>query len=285
MKKALLCTAVVTALVAGIGSQAGAGAGGPAPGVAVGWDGARAPGSPLRYVALPSGAGRTTVAAISVRSGRVIRYRGIEDELGVPLVTFNGTTDGVSADGKRLVLASSAQPGSASSTRFAVLRTATLRLERAISLPGAWAFDALSPDGSTIFALEYLAQGDVPVYRVRAVDVASGRPLPGAIVDSRDPAEKMLGVPYARANGNRGRVYTLYAKPDGTAFVHALDTLKRTARCIDLPWRGVGNAIPSVQLVVHRGTLMLRQPGVGRLAAVDTSRLEVRAFRRPVAAA
>lgn len=277
---ATLAAAVTAAVAAAAAASAG---GGPAPGVTAGWDGVRAPAAPVRYVAIPSGAGTTAVAAVSVQGGRVTRFTVVKGDLGVPIVAFDGTTDGLSADGSRLVLSSYAQPGSALATRFAVLRTKTLRVEREITLPGAWAFDAVSPDGSTVFAVEYLSQGQVPAYRVRAIDVASGRPLPGQIVDRREPGEKMIGLPYARARGERGWVYTLYGKPDGTAFVHALDTRQKSAVCIDLPWRGVSDAIVSVRLAVAGGTLTLRQASVGRLAVVDLRRFEVRAFRRPVA--
>ena len=74
---------------------------------------------------------------------------------------------------------------------------------------------------------------------------------------------------------------TLYGKPDGTAFVHALDTKHGTAACIDLPWQGVGDAVWKVRLSVAGGVLQLNQPGLGRLATVDLSTLAVRSFRSP----
>ena len=79
--------------------------------------------------------------------------------------------------------------------------------------------------------------------------------------------------------------FTLYAKPNGTAFVHGLRTSKRTAVCLDLPWRAVGDEIGRVRLGVSPDgrTLMLHQPGLGRLASVDLSSLVVRSFRPPSA--
>ena len=44
-------------------------------------------------------------------------------------------------------------------TRFAVLSTATLRLKKAVTLPGLWAYDALSPNGRTLYATQYLGTG------------------------------------------------------------------------------------------------------------------------------
>ena len=80
---------------------------------------------------------------------------------------------------------------------------------------------------------------------------------------------------------NRSWAYTLYAKPNGTAFVHGLDTSHRTAVCLDLPWKGVGDAISRVRLQVSEdgATLILRQPGLGRLASIDLRSFRVLSVR------
>ena len=196
------------------------------------------------------------------------------------------TSDGISADGRRLVLASiSSQPIPARTT-FVVLHSGTLRTLRTIRLPGLWAFDAISPDGATIYALQYGAAADPAHYSVRAIDTISGRIFPGAIVDRREPDEEMRGSPVTRTwSADREWAFTLYSKPNGTAFVHGLDTTKRNAVCLDLPWRGIGKTIGQVRLRVSPDgqTLMLHQSGIGRLASVDLSNLVVRSFRPPVA--
>src|SRR4051812_4941255 len=98
----LIAFALVTfALVAG---TAAAGKGGPAPGVVTGWDGAVDVASAVRYVAMP-GATTTVVAAVRTSDGRVLRYTTIRGAFGIPLVAFDGTTEGISRDGKTLVLA------------------------------------------------------------------------------------------------------------------------------------------------------------------------------------
>ncbi len=277
-----LLPVIVAAAVAGASAAAVAVAAGPSPGVVSGWDGVRAPGAAVRYVALPGGAGTTAVATVRVSDGRIVRSAVVHGALGVPLVAFDGTTDGLSADGRLLVLASPVyQPGPRVTTTFVVLRTRTLKVARTIVLRGMWAFDALSPDGGTIYAIEYRSAVDPVRYRVRAVDVATGLAHPGAIVDKREPDEQMAGRPTARAPGSPSLALTLYSKPDGTAFVHALDTEHGTASCIDLPWQGVGDAVWKVRLSVAGGLLRLSQPGLGRLATVDLTTLAVRSFRRP----
>lgn len=276
---------VVAALAGAAIGTAAAGAAGPSPGVVTGWDGVRASGGSVRYVALAGGAGRTVVAAVRVRDGRVIRHAVVSGALGIPQVAFDGTTDGLSADGGVLVLASSStEITSNTSTTFTIVRTRTLAVVRTFTLPGMWTFDALSPDAATIYAIEYQSLGDPIRYRVRAVDVATGRVRAGAIVDKREPDEQMTGMPVARTRGASGLTLTLYGKADGTAFVHALDTRRGSAACIDLPWRGIGDAVWNVRLGIAGGQLRLDQPGLGRLATVDLSTLVVRSIRAPVAA-
>ena len=141
MLKLLASALVMFALVTGTALAA---KGGPAPGVSVGWDGTLDSASAVRYVALPA-ATTTTIAAVRTSDGRVLRYGTIRGVYGIPLVAFDGTAEGVSRDGGTLVLADLA--ARADETHLAVLRTATLRLAKAITLPGRWAYDALSPDG------------------------------------------------------------------------------------------------------------------------------------------
>ena len=255
--------------------------GGPAPGVAAGWDGVLDRTSGTRYVALP-GATSTVIAAVRRSDGRVLRYSTIDGVFGVPLVAYDGTTEGVSSDGQTLVLADAIQ--SPKETRFAVLQTRSLRLSRQITLPGRWAYDALSPDGRTLYAIQYHGTGTNPRYSVRSVSLASGRPFGGAIVDRRVPDEEMHGSPWSRVWGaNLGRAYTFYASPNGSAFVHALDTARRLAYCIDLPWQSSLPALTNVRLSLDNGgkRLVLSTTRGGRLAVVDTTSFKVTSFRRP----
>ena len=62
-------------------------------------------------------------------------------------------------------------PGDAGVTRFAVLSTKTLRKSRTIALRGSWAYDAISPDGSVLYLIQYTELGRSISYRVRAYDL------------------------------------------------------------------------------------------------------------------
>jgi len=89
-----------------------------------GWNGVGA-GDGVRYVAfgMPKS---TIVAAVRARDGRVLRSNVVRGEYGVPLVAYNGTSGGLSGDGKSLVLGwYGPLPGQSGKTRFVVLDTRT----------------------------------------------------------------------------------------------------------------------------------------------------------------
>lgn len=265
--------AVLALAVAAAVATAGAGAdgGGPTPGMQDGWDGARAEGAPVRYVALPART-TTTIAVIRVGDGRVLRWTSIRGGYGVPTVAYDGTTGGLSADRRTLVLSSF------DTRRFAVLSTRTLRLRNTIVLPGIWSYDALSPDAATLFLVEYLSIGQNPPYRVRAYDVEAGRLIPGAIVDRREGEAEMRGQPATRTTSPDGRwAYTLYARQNGEPFVHALDTVRREAFCIDLPLRLSQPKQMELRLkLTDRGESLSVRQGRTSLAAIDTRSFGVR---------
>jgi hypothetical protein len=285
MPSVLRAALVVSVALAGAGlaSAESRGDGGKgSPGVAAGWDGVLTANAMVRFVALPNRI-ETSLAAVRVGSGRVLRYASLPGLFGIPLIAYDGTTGGLSRDGRTLVLAD-VEGGAAS--RFAVVRTRTLRTARIVALRGRWAFDALSPDGRTLYAIEYLTPTGVTRYRVRAVDLETGVVRPGAIVDRREPDEQMGGLPVTRATSRDGVwAYTLYRNDAAHAFVHALDTRRGVAFCIDLPWHGrrAQQAVDSVRMLLTRDgrRVLLRQPRVGALASIDTRTFAVRTLARP----
>lgn len=270
---------LVTALFLGSAITAGAvGANGSpySPGLDYGWNGVRAPGGDVRYVTL--GTPRSTiVAAIRVRGGRVMHSRALRGFFGVPIVAYDGSTGGLSGDGRTLVVASyGPPPGTTGTTRFVALRARTLRPRRLAELPGSWSFDAISPDGSRLYLVEHIAAGPSPRYRVRAYDLAAGRLLPNAIIDRLVSKSIMGGQPVTRATTSDGRwAYTLYARAKGKPFVHALDTARRQALCIDLPLRLAEPEQMRLRLKLREESLTVRLGGEP-LAAIDTSSYVVR---------
>jgi len=272
----------VLALALLAAAPAASGDGGPAPGAITGWDGVLAANGNIRYVAFTT-PGWTTVAAVDVEGGRAIEYRAIRGFYGVPLVAYDGTTGGVSADGSTLVLASFTGPvQSGQVSRFAVLRADRhLKTRKIVTLRGLFSFDAVSPTGRMLYLIEYRQSDAAVTYRVRAYDTARGKLVPGSIVDRREPDKQMQGSPVTRASSQDGVwAYTLYARPAGKPFVHALDTRHARAFCIDLPWRADQQSLQNVKLTAAGRTLVIHD-GAGRLAAVNTKSWKVKSYRRP----
>ena len=276
MKHALITiSAIVTVALSLAVSGAGANGSPYSPGLAYGWAGVGASNG-VHYVTLgPSE--WTVVAAIRERNGHVVRTRTLRGFYGIPLVTYDGTTGGLSGDGRSLVMASYGPlPGGAGTTRFVALRTKTLEPYRLVELRGSWSYDAISPDGKTLYLVEHLAAGQDPRYRVRIFDLARGRLLAGAIVDRLEKESVMGGQPATRASSPDGRwAYTLYARAEGEPFVHALDTAGREAFCIDLPLH-LGEAKQmGLRLALNGGELVVRN-GRTTVAVVNTKTWEVR---------
>ena len=160
---------------------------------------------------------------------------------GLPRVTMNNDVGGLSADGRTLVLAkddASHQNGTLShDTSFLVLGTKPLRVRATVKVNGDFGFDALSPRGRVLYLIQHVSQEDLFQYRVRAYDLMKHKLLPKVIADKRQRDWNMNGMPVARASTANGRwVYTFYSNGNNYPFVHALDTVKRTAVCIGIPW-------------------------------------------------
>lgn len=274
---------------AGLCALAGAATPGPAvadgvpPGVVQGGEGVSAATGNLRYVAIGAGP-RTAVAALRRDGGGVVRSITLPGPFGVPMVTIAGATDGLSADGRTLVLEVVRRaPPIRAASRFAVLSTPGLRLRAMLRLRGDFSFDALSPDARTLYLVEHRVAGDASRYRVRSYDMATRRLDPRVIIDPSEPEEReMAGYPIGRATrGDGSWVYTLYQRPAGTAFVHALDTRRATARCIDLPSTGRPDLSGVRLLVDARGSLAVVRERAVRIALIDGRTFALRAAPTP----
>jgi hypothetical protein len=276
MKLGLVALLSFVAAIAAPGAQADGSQ--YAPGLVQGASGVLDASGALRYVTLATSRS-TVVAVIRVRSGRVVRSNVLRGFYGVPIVAWDGSTGGVSGDGRSLVLASyGPPPRQAGVTSFVVLNAQTLRKAHTFRLSGSWAYDAVSPDGSTIYLVEYLSAGQSPHYRVRSPDTETGRLDPDPIVDRREDDVLMRGQPVTRRLSTDGRwAYTLYARGGRAPFVHALDTVKREAYCVDLPLSQLGQIEQmALRLGGGRAGELRIQNGKTVLAVVDTKTLEAR---------
>jgi hypothetical protein len=186
----------------------------------------------------------TRVQALVVQPGFDGASQSVPGAWRLPTIGADPIPTGVSADGSTIVLVPAVADGAAASSssaakasRFAIVTRTFDRAARVISLPGAFEYDAISPDGTTLYVVEHLPAPPVAHYQVRAVDVASGRLRDGVVVDKANLDEAMGGYPIAQVHAEGGMVFTLYRGAEHP-FIHALNTIDGWALCIDLPATG-----------------------------------------------
>ena len=264
-RRLLTCAAVLAAVAP---APAAGAAGPPLPSSASGRTGVVAPGGSERLLARRAG-DATTVMAVRRGSREVLRSRRIQGRWSVAPVTFDNRTTGLSADGGTLVLVRPTREFPPASTRLAVLDARQLVVRRRIELPGFFTVDAISPDGRGLYLVQYDGN-DVLDYRVRVLDTGSGRLAARPVVDPREPGEQMGGLPFTRTSSGDGRwAYTLYAGGTET-FIHALDTVGRTAACIDLEMLAPDSDLSGVRLRLSADERLIQvRDGGGLVATVD----------------
>ena len=277
MRRALVITFCGLGLLVPAGALA---AGGPVPPLA-GGAGVSATGNPFNFVAFAAG-GNTLVERVTRDGGAVERYRLLPGSFGVPGVAYDGSSTGLSADGRTLVLAGNSRSYPPTRTRLLVLDTVRFRTHARIALAGSFTVDAISPTGRWLYLTHYRSPSSTNDYEVRAYDLADRRLLAKPVVDPREPDEKMQGLPVTRTMSADGRwAYTLYSRGEAAPFIHALDTARRVAFCVDFPALR-GTDISSARLALTHGGTTLR---IGRadapLALMDTGTFAVRTAPTP----
>ncbi|HKB20926.1 MAG TPA: hypothetical protein VKC65_07915 [Gaiellaceae bacterium] len=218
--------------------------------------------------------GRAFVSAVRVKGGtRFLRFdtrTGSARALGtVPGVW---SVRGVSADGRRIArfkfrrharetVFTLDEPGRTESVRF----------------PGIYQLESFSPNGRRLFLVHWHPTGS---YDLQQYDRASRRLSPTRL---DEPDEKMSGQAVTAVRTRDGAwLLTLYVKPKGGTFVHALDLRTGIAHCIDLPLRGDLNSVYATTLALSpdEQRLYLASPLVGRVTTVDLDELSVRSTTR-----
>lgn len=180
--------------------------------------------------------GRTQLIRVTPsREDQSLRRLGLNGRYVIPSVAKDGTTSGLSRDGNTLVMAEWSIAYPRRETNMVVVDTERWEVFSRISLEGAFAFDAISPDGSVIYLIHYPKPRDASRYEVRAYDTVAGKLRPDPIIDERVAASVMRGSPITRATSPDGTwEYTLYDGGGRTPFVHALNTVEATTFCINV---------------------------------------------------
>jgi hypothetical protein len=253
----------------------------PVLGLDVGPTGVAVPGANTRYVTLPARGG-TIVARVRRNGGQILNSASLQGNFTIPAVAYDGSAGGLSADGRELVLIEPRARFPRARTTLAVLDARKLRVKTILRFRGDFSFDAVSRKGNLLYLIQYTSPKDPTRYVVRAYDVRRHRLLPAPVVDPHEQSDKMRGNPLTRAISPDDRwAYTLYDGGGQKPFIHALDTSRATARCIDLDslvgnrylWRlrlhatGDGSALlirdrAETELVVETKTFQVRAPGV-----------------------
>jgi hypothetical protein len=234
-------------------------------------------------------AGRTAVLSQNAASSVVRSRSDLRGRFGIPLVAYDSTAGGLSHDGQTLVLIRPRARFPRTETTFAVLSAPRLRVRKMVKLRGDFSYDALSPDGRSLFLINYLSADDPTKYRVRVYDLARDRLHPKAIVDPRESPDEMNGLPMARVTSPDGRwAYTLYDGAGGEPFIHALDTRDHKAVCIDLHGaafkRGPTGFVLGMTIAEDGRRLVVRRMSA-IVATVDTASFRVRTDAAAIAAA
>ncbi|HEY2072032.1 MAG TPA: hypothetical protein VGG88_00515 [Gaiellaceae bacterium] len=230
------------------------------------------PLTPTRLIPVSDQQGNDTLLlSVSTKDGTEQNQMTLVGSWGLPATPAG--PDGISADGRRLVLADTSA-GQTSPSLFMVVDPKTMRVVGSITLKGWFSFDAMSPDGKKLYFIEYTQgaySGDLTHYIVRGYDLKTNKLLPGRIADRTQKSWVMHGSPVTRTKSADGRwVYTLYTNPSGYPFIHALDTMRGVAHCVGLPLANQ-NGMYNLVLGVHGRTLSVHWRSGRPFVNVNTS--------------
>ena len=167
-------TRYLVLLVASLALAPAALADGIAPFATQGGPGVLAPDG-SRIVALADG------AATKIVHGTVSAV--VAGAWGIPVATYGGDAEGLSHDGRTLVLGDLVHSWPHVRSSFLFLDPRTLHVRAVVHLRGDFAFDALSPDARRLYLIQHVDEADTTRYVVRAVDVRTLRLLPGRVAD------------------------------------------------------------------------------------------------------
>jgi hypothetical protein len=204
---------------------------------------------------------------------RFVRY-DIGTGRGQAIRTVRGdwSVVGVSADGRRIArFKFRKHPRGTMFTLDGPQRSQSVRLR------GNYELESFSQDGRRLFLVHWHRSGG---YDLQQYDRRRDRLSPTRL---DEPDEKMTGTAMTAVETRDGsRLLTLYAKPDGGTFVHALDLRTGLAHCIDLPLRADLTWVGATALTLSRDErrLYVASPLAGSVTTVDLDALDVSSTAR-----
>ena len=200
----------------------------------------------------------TVLARYALPSGRVAARAVLPARYGLAAV---------SGDGRRAVLVDTRSPRGR--TRFAIVGTWRWTVFRTLELRGSYGVEAVSPDRRRLFLIRYGNGG----YNLRLYDLRTGRLSFTPLVEGAAGFEKMIGAAWTSVATRDGNwLLTLYIKPGGGGFIHALDLRRAFGHCLDLPGGFVDAGTirtASLALSPDERRLYVAGPRAGRLLVID----------------
>jgi DNA-binding beta-propeller fold protein YncE len=178
-----------------------------------------------------------TLQDIDPHSGEVVRTLPLPGSFNLPPATLGGIPGGLSQNGQWLVLQTK---GASTSSHMLLVNTFDFKVWSRIDLDGTFEFDAIDNNGQRLYVIEYtnITQG---YYRVRVYEVAAGQLGSYTVIDKggNGTPEPMTGVRLSGVFSPDGQwLYSVYARQNSGAFVHALNLTQPFAFCLDLPDSG-----------------------------------------------
>lgn len=191
----------------------------------------------------------------------------------LPPASISGLPGGLSQDGRWLTLESLDRNASSvpTSTHMLVISTTLRDAPKQVDLAGNFAFDAISNDGRRLYLIEYMGGGG---YRVRVYDVGLGLLDPNVVVDKSDGSDSMAGVRLMGVYSPGGQwQYSVYARQNDGAFIHALNLTGNVSACIFLPGPGYASSAGamrwSLALSPHGDVLYATNAALGYVTEVN----------------
>lgn len=169
-------------------------------------------------------------------SGATLNTMRLPGAYQLPTASIAGLPGGLSQDGRWLTLLNHDRLLSPTVSQFLVVDTAFRKAPVQIALHGFFDFDAISNDGRRLYLVEYTGGNG---YRVRVYDVLAGALDPQVVVDKADGNDAMAGVRLTSVFSSGGSwQYSVYARQNDGAFIHALNLDGSVSGCIFLPGPG-----------------------------------------------
>jgi hypothetical protein len=188
-------------------------------------------------------------------SGATLNTMALPGDYQLPVASVNGLPGGLSQNGHWLTLEGwdrNAQ-GNPTATHLFVVDTALKSTPASVDLTGFYEFDAISNDGQRLYLVEYTGANG---YRVRVYNLVDRLLDPQVVVDKSDGDDAMAGVRLMGVFSAGGTwQYSVYARQNDGAFIHALNMDGNVSACIFLPGPGYAQSPAAFRwsLALNRG--------------------------------